>query len=134
MHRIILLTLFCKHIYIHTNARAHCYSEMQTGTQTENIVLRFFFNPYFSIPKNVTISLLITIMAQKKNKKVTGNRLMSRICGDTKWLLVNNSKQRNLGTVTSAHSLEPISPYSSAPQEQNMIERRGLHLSAKCTK
>lgn len=28
---------------------------------------------------------------------------------------------------TSTHSVEPIRPYSSAPQLQKRIERRGLH-------
>lgn len=30
--------------------------------------------------------------------------------------------------LTSIHSIEPISPYSSAPQLQNMMLRRGLHV------
>lgn len=36
---------------------------------------------------------------------------------------------------TSDHSLEPRSPNSSPPQEQNMIERRGRHFSEniQCT-
>ena len=34
---------------------------------------------------------------------------------------------RILIVYTSIHSVDPMSPYSSAPQLQNMMERRGLH-------
>jgi hypothetical protein len=41
------------------------------------------------------------------------------------------AKKHNNNEVTSIHSVEPISPNSSAPQLQNIIERRGLHLPKK---